>query len=199
MKQIVNIEVHFSVIGFCNCYILSALPETDESPGRKPAIVIDPGIFDESLLTLIEGNRYDVKQVLVTHNHEAHVRGLKTLKKIYDAEIYARASLVEGFRTQVLRGGDELVLSGIPLSVIEIPGHSEDSLVFRVEDALFTGDTIGAGRVGSTKGIAERSLLIGKLNERIFSIPGNPFIFPGHGPLSTLEAERRFNADILLS
>jgi glyoxylase-like metal-dependent hydrolase (beta-lactamase superfamily II) len=139
MKQIVNIEVHFSVIGFCNCYILSALPETDESPGRKPAIVIDPGIFDESLLTLIEGNRYDVKQVLVTHNHEAHVRGLKTLKKIYDAEIYARASLVEGFRTQVLRGGDELVLSGIPLSVIEIPGHSEDSLIFRVEDALFTG------------------------------------------------------------
>lgn len=198
-----NVEVHFSVMGFSNCFLVAA-----ESPQRgkatesekrdtKEALLIDPGIFDESLLMLIEGNHYEIKHVLLTHNHQSHVHGLKTLKKIYAASIYARSPVAEGFRTNVLKDGDTITLSNVGITVIEVPGHSEDSLVFKVENILFTGDAIGAGRIGNTHDSTMRSLLIDTLEEKILSIPGNLFIFPGHGPLSTLDAERNFNADLL--
>jgi len=61
---------------------------------------------------------------------------------------------------------------------------------------LFTGDVLTAGLVGSTASAYGAATQMNNLRSRLLSLPGDYIVLPGHGPPSTLEAERRFNADI---
>jgi glyoxylase-like metal-dependent hydrolase (beta-lactamase superfamily II) len=68
--------------------------------------------------------------------------------------------------------------------------------VYLIDTMLFTGDVLTAGLVGSTASAYGAATQMNKLRSRLLSLPGDYLVFPGHGPPSTLEAERRFNADI---
>jgi glyoxylase-like metal-dependent hydrolase (beta-lactamase superfamily II) len=61
---------------------------------------------------------------------------------------------------------------------------------------LFTGDVLTAGHVGSTASAYGATTQMNKLRSRLLSLPGDYIVLPGHGPPSTLEAERRFNVGI---
>lgn len=162
----------------------------------REAIIIDPGNMDRGLLSLIEENDYSLLGVLITHDHPHHVRGLNTIMKIYDTAIYAINPVVSGHRTTLVRDGDVLDIGSFKTEVFLIPGHSPDSAVFKIDRFLFTGDTISAGFMGSTASSFSATTQVNSLRKKIFSLPGNYFIFPGHGPPSSLEAERRYNLDI---
>ncbi len=183
---------HFAVVGFANTYLIGP-PEGGE------AILVDPGIMDTKLLSLIEGNKYYVKSILVTHNHESHIKGIRTLKKIYDADIYCFSPYVLEFPTIPLKGGDHFTCaSGISVEVIEVPGHSADSLVYHIGGMIFTGDVLAAGRVGNTKNSFNRAILLHEIREKLFTLPASTLVLPGHGPPSTLKAEKMFNPDLKL-
>ena len=128
---------HFSVIGFSNSYIIGH----DEG---GDAILIDPGIFDARILELIEKNGLYIKYILVTHNHHAHVNGIRTILKIYDAEIYSYRSRIMDTSSHEVREEEKLLLNDFEINVIETPGHSADSISFLLGDYLFTGDTLSA-------------------------------------------------------
>ena len=78
------------------------------------------------------------------------------------------------------------------MECIEVPGHSSDSLVYRIGDKFFTGDVLKAGGIGGTPNRYAQALLIHAIETRLLVYPEGK-VFPGHGPPSTLEAERRFN------
>ena len=195
---------------FNNCYILGeeglkqAYPVKQaylDKPVLKPqesypAIIIDPGSMEKAALDKIENNNLDLKAVLVTHSHPSHVRGLRTLKRIYDAEIYAVDQTVMEHKTNMVKDGDKIDIAGFRVEVISIPGHSSDSVVYRIGHLLFTGDVLTAGLVGSTASAYGAATQMNKLRSRLLSLPGDFIVLPGHGPPSTLEAERRFNWDI---
>jgi len=181
--------------GFSNCYILGA-DETDKAE-TNAAIIVDPGSMETVTLETIENNNLDVKAVLVTHDHQSHVRGLRTLKRIYDAEVFAVNQSVMDHKTIVVKDGDIFNVAGFTAEVISIPGHSSDSVVYRIRGMLFTGDVLTAGLVGSTASAYGAATQMNKLRSRLLSLPGDYIVLPGHGPPSTLEAERRFNTDIL--
>jgi glyoxylase-like metal-dependent hydrolase (beta-lactamase superfamily II) len=181
--------------GFSNCYILGA-DETDKAE-TNAAIIVDPGSMEAVTLETIENNNLDVKAVLVTHDHQSHVRGLRTLKRIYDAEVFAVNQSVMDHKTIVVKDGDIFNVAGFTAEVISIPGHSSDSVVYRIRGMLFTGDVLTAGLVGSTASAYGAATQMNKLRSRLLSLPGDYIVLPGHGPPSTLEAERRFNTDIL--
>ena len=82
------------------------------------------------------------------------------------------------------------------MEVFFVPGHSSDSVAYRVENLLFTGDALSAGMVGSTASSYGRSILADSLNRKIFTLPGETIVLPGHGPPTTVEAERRFNVGL---
>ncbi len=177
---------HYVIAGFSNMY-LCADEETNE------AALVDPGYFDVELLKLIEANRLTVTTVLVTHAHESHVAGIKTLLRVYDAKIYAFRDKILGFAAVPVRDGDVIRLGKLSVNAIETPGHSRDSLVYLVDRMLFTGDTITAGLTGTAAHDQAHHLLLSSIRKKILTLPDDTFIFAGHGPPSRVGLERAHN------
>jgi hydroxyacylglutathione hydrolase len=184
-----KIYQHYSLYGFSNVYLVG----NDET---KEAMVIDPAEMNAALLGHIEKNGYALKSVFVTHSHAHHVRGLKTLLKIYDAEIYAANASVAGFPCTPMRDGESVSTCGFTVDAFSVPGHSPDSLVFRIGGILFTGDALHAGLIGKTLSSYNAVTLADRLKSKILDQADEFIILPGHGPPSTVGTERRFNVGL---
>jgi glyoxylase-like metal-dependent hydrolase (beta-lactamase superfamily II) len=185
----VRLLSHFPAIGVSNTYVLSLAR-------GGPAILVDPGHFDVNLLNLIEENNLYISAVLVTHDHQNHVDGLKTLLKVYNAEIIAGNSHVRGFGTRTVHEGTVLEVAGMPAEVLNVEGHSADSRVYKIGPYMFTGDVLSAGRVGSTPNNYSRELLITSIRRKIMVLDGDLLILPGHGPPTTVSVEQKWNPDL---
>jgi glyoxylase-like metal-dependent hydrolase (beta-lactamase superfamily II) len=154
--------------------------------------------MDQAIVNFIEHNEYRLRGVLITHDHLSHIRGLQTLKRIYDTDIYAVNQLVLDYKTILVRDRDILQIGSFRFEVISVPGHSPDSVVFKIDNLLFTGDALSAGLVGRTASSYGGAIQVTALQSKILALPGDFTVLPGHGPPSSLEAERRFNAGIQL-
>ncbi|MGD1820750.1 MAG: MBL fold metallo-hydrolase [Pleomorphochaeta sp.] len=184
-----RIYQHFSVVGFCNTYVVG------EKQGGE-AILIDPGHVDNELISIIEQNNYIISTILLTHRHESHTRGVGTLLKLYKPTIYAYTSKVYDFKVIEIAGNSKINCGGIEVETIHLPGHSVDSLVYKIGHALFTGDTLMATRIGSTPGYIERSILIKIIREKLLNFDENLIVFPGHGAPTKIKNEILFNPDL---
>ena len=179
----------FSRVGFSNTYLVG--PD-----GGGDAVLIDPGVFDAPLLQAIEGNRLYVRSILVTHTHNAHINGIRSLLKVYEATIYANQPSVLDFPARHIAEGDLLSLGGFEVRVIETPGHSIDSLSFLVGHMLFTGDALSAGDIGKTRDGYARGLLLETVRRKLLPLGDETLIFPGHGPPSKVGIEKLYNPSL---
>jgi glyoxylase-like metal-dependent hydrolase (beta-lactamase superfamily II) len=186
--------IHYCSYGFSNCYVLGAESTLESS---SDAIIVDPGSMDKQVLEYIENNNLNLRAVLITHDHLGHVHGLRTLLRIYKVEIFAINHIVLDNKTTPVKDGGKMVLGPFAVEVISIPGHSADSAVYRIGNLLFTGDVLTSGLVGSTVSSYGAATQVSKLRSRLLSLPGDYTVLPGHGPPSTLEAERRYNVGII--
>ena len=201
---------HYYQGGFSNCYILgtgmsaesednaqnNSQTNAQNSADQDEAIIIDPAIMDPTLLKIIEGNNFTLRGIFITHDHPHHVNGIRAILRIYDTEIYAINPIVAGYKSIHVHD-EEIVQAGpFKVEVFSIPGHSSDSAVFKVDRHLFTGDAMSAGLLGSTSSSYAATNQNSALRRKILSLPGDYTVLPGHGPPSTLEAERRFNLDL---
>jgi len=192
---------HYCPSNFSNTYLLGTDFSSDESPQQKEtspreAIIVDPGLMDASLLNMIEENNYSLKGVLVTHDHHHHVQGLRAVLRIYETEVFAISPVVGEHHTTLVKDGQLFNIGTFKVEAFSIPGHSADSAVFRVDRFLFTGDAISACRLGSTASSYSAATQTSAIIRKILSLPGDYTILPGHGPPSSLEAERRFNLEL---
>jgi hydroxyacylglutathione hydrolase len=176
----------FSSVGFSNSYLIG--PE-----GDGPAVLIDPGVFDTNLLQAVEGNGLSVRWILVTHAHKAHINGIRALLKVYDAEIYSNQPSGLDFPAHHIQDGDVLEGTPVPITVLETPGHSIDSLCFLTGGIVFTGDTLSAGGIGRTRDGYARGLLLSSIRKRLLSLADEVLVFPGHGPPTRIGVERSYN------
>jgi glyoxylase-like metal-dependent hydrolase (beta-lactamase superfamily II) len=183
---------HYCTFGFSNSYILGS----DDGTEIKEALIIDPGNMDETTLGYIEDNEYNLRGVLITHDHLNHVHGLKTLMRIYNTEIYGINPVIREHRTVLVRDGDIFSIGSFRVEVISVPGHSADSAVFKIGHLLFSGDVLSAGLVGRTASAYGLANQMTALRSKILSLPGNYTVLPGHGPPTSLDAERLFNAGV---
>lgn len=179
--------VHFCSQSFNNCYVLGL-------DGK--ALIIDPGNMEGGIIKSIEDNSYTLSGVLITHSHMNHVHGLKTLARIYQTDIYCINPLIQDIRTIPVRGNETLSIGPFTIEVISAPGHSADSAIYKVDRMLFTGDSFSAGLVGQTASIYAAGSQMASLRGKILSLPGDYVVFPGHGPPTSLDAERHFNAGL---
>lgn len=185
-----------------NCYLL-----WDDTAGNAAAIV-DPGGNAEQILAKIKQNNLDVKLILLTHGHFDHVMGVQDLLAAYpglpvyitEAD-YPEArdggqfgySMGEVASVRFYDEGDTVELGNLKIDVLRTPGHTPGSVTLRVEDVLFTGDTLFRGSCGRTDfpggsfGDMQRSL------KRLADLPGNYRVYPGHEGSTTLDYERRYN------
>lgn len=177
---------HYCVQSFSNTYLVG---EEDGSD----ALLVDPGSMDVNLLNLIEKSDYYVRAILLTHNHRNHVHGVRTLMKIYNADIYSSSTEIEGYRCKVVKDGDHISFNGKDIEVLSVPGHSSDSVAYKIDHLIFTGDAISAGFVGETVSAYGKKQLVSSIRQKIMSQCDECVLLPGHGPPSTVRAERLFN------
>ncbi len=176
----------FSSVGFSNTYLIGPDAGGD-------AILIDPGIFDAALLQTVEGNKLFVRWILVTHAHNAHVNGIRSLLKVYEASIYANQPSVLDFPARHVEEGNVLAFGDMRVRVIETPGHSIDSVSYLIDHMLFTGDLLSAGTIGTTRDGYARGLLLTTVRRKLLPLGDEVLVFPGHGPPSKIGIEKLYN------
>jgi glyoxylase-like metal-dependent hydrolase (beta-lactamase superfamily II) len=181
-----TIYFHYSLYGCANVYVIG-----NDSTGE--AIIVDPASFTVSLLAFIEKKGFIIRNVLITHNHQHHVNGLRTLLKIYDAKVHAANIMLEVPNIQIVHDGDVFQACGIDIEAITVPGHSADSIAYRIGKTIFTGDCLHAGLIGKTMSQYSLRLLKEQLSLKILSLCDDCIILPGHGPPSTVGAEKLYN------
>ncbi len=173
-----------------NCYIAA---------GGGQAVIIDPGAEPRRILKAVDG--MEVAAILVTHGHSDHVGAADEVAARTGAPFMAPAGdsrLLEG-RVKVrpvrfLDDGDQLDFGGFSLAVIATPGHTPGSICFFSPGEIFSGDTLFAGGVGRTDlsgGSAED--LFNSIRERIFTLPEDTVVRPGHGEQTSVGREKRAN------
>ncbi|MGI5059008.1 MBL fold metallo-hydrolase [Treponema pectinovorum] len=184
-----KIYLHMNAESFSNCYIVV-------NEKTKQAIIIDPAKITNQMIKQIEDNSYKPVAVLITHNHPGHTKGLSTLLKIYECEVYAVEQKISGIMTTPIHGDGCITVADLHIEYMSVPGHTPDSLVFKIGNTLFTGDVIGAGTIGETNSNYSKMILKKGINQKILSLNEDISIMPGHGPLTCVAAERSFNIDI---
>jgi glyoxylase-like metal-dependent hydrolase (beta-lactamase superfamily II) len=172
----------FSFTAFSNSYIIGS------RQGGECA-VIDPGHIDQHFINLIEKNAFKLKFILLTHTHSSHTDGVKTLLKIYDAPVYSWAKKLDRLNLVHLKNNENLSFDGIQIKFFHVPGHSFDSVLYLIENMLFTGDSLYAGDIGKTVNDFARENMILSLKRKLIKIEENTIIFPGHGAPSTIKSE----------
>ena len=164
-----------------NCYIL----EDDQT---NLAAVIDPGDEPELIQEALEKEGVEVRYLLLTHGHYDHTTAVPALHRVYPlADIYIHQADANGAGSTLFRLGDH------EIQVLHTPGHSPGSVTLKVEDVLFTGDTLFAGSCGRTDLRGGSYEQIMQSLKRLGELKGDFHVCPGHEATSTLERERRSN------
>lgn len=182
-----------------NCYIL----EDDQT---NLAAVIDPGDEPELIQEALEKEGVEVRYLLLTHGHYDHTTAVPALHRVYpQADIYIHQADANGAGSTLfpLAGevddlklydeGDVIRLGDHEIQVLHTPDHSPGSVTLKVEDVLFTGDTLFAGSCGRTDLRGGSYEQIMQSLKRLGELKGDFHVCPGHEATSTLERERRSN------
>ncbi len=181
-----KIYFHLNLEGFSNCYVIV-------NEKSHEAIIVDPGKITTEIINHIEVGGYKLEGVLISHNHGSHVAGLSTLRKIYKPKIYAADWEVARDETNVLKDDGCVKIAGLNVEYYSLPGHTSDSMLYKIGGVFFTGDSISAGRIGSTNTKFSRHTLIKNITAKILSQTDDIVIMPGHGPPTTVGTERIYN------
>jgi hydroxyacylglutathione hydrolase len=195
-----------------NCYVVA--------PARgAECVIVDPGQdaqqgIDELLV------RYRLKPiaVLLTHGHIDHMwsvapvcgaKGIpayvhpddrdlladpaKGLSLAVGQQLFGGITFTEPDDVRELADGSALSLAGLDFTVRHTPGHTPGSVTFGSENGLFTGDLLFAGSIGRTDlpGGDHQAML--RSLARTLTLPDDTLVLPGHGPQTTIGAERRTN------
>jgi glyoxylase-like metal-dependent hydrolase (beta-lactamase superfamily II) len=184
-----KIYFHLDLDSFSNCYLIT----NDET---REAVIIDPCKITGDLLSQIERGPYTLAAVFVTHNHAKHLNGLATIRKIYSPRVYAADYEVAGASTIILKDSGIIHEAGIDIHFISVPGHSFDSICYKISQVVFTGDVITAGLVGNTDSNYAKRTLVSHIKSRLFIDEDFYVIMPGHGPPTSIGAEKQLNIGV---
>ena len=187
-----------------NCYIF-----WDDN--SKECAVVDPGDNGEQVAAVIKGLKLEPVAILLTHSHFDHVLGIPGLRAEWPGlPVYCHPLDIPEDVSENMFGmtmptiaafgsitpytqGDKVTVGPLTVEVITTPGHTRGSVVLKVGEVLFSGDTLFRGSMGRTDlpGGSYTQLMssLGKLAR----LEGDYKVYPGHEGFTTLENERKTN------
>jgi glyoxylase-like metal-dependent hydrolase (beta-lactamase superfamily II) len=191
-----------------NCYLLG-----DEE--TKEAVVIDPGGDEDEILEALQYHGLKLKLIIDTHGHFDHVDANQPLKEATGAQIAihsldahmlsqpsAEAMFFTGNRLRLseadilLKENDVLTFGQFRLKVLHTPGHTPGHITLLMENQplLYVGDLLFQGSIGRTDFPGGSfDALISSVKTKIFPLGDHYTVYPGHGPVTTVGQERKYN------
>ncbi len=167
-----------------NAYVLISRATSD-------SILVDAPDEPAALLKALEGSH--PRYIVITHNHPDHTGALEELKSVLNIPVAVHPFDAAGLPVKadiMLNNTDYVNFGDVRAEVIHTPGHTAGSICLKIGDVLLSGDTIFPGGPGHTDTPYEFKAIISSLVSRIFVLPGNTQVFPGHGDGTVLSIEK---------
>ena len=188
-----------------NCYIVG-------SETTKEGMIIDPADEADEILQSVRELGLKISLIVLTHGHPDHVGALKETKEATGAEIAIHTDDAESLQQpflgslfglvypvppppdRLLKSKDSIDIGDLHFGVLHTPGHTPGGICLLGHGVLFSGDTLfnyGIGRYDLPGG--NYSQLMNSLQTKLMGLPDETIVYPGHGPDTTIGAERREN------
>lgn len=212
-----KIEVFPLLLFGVNCYVVY-------DPVEKKAAIIDPGIVDnreiDTIDSFLKKNDLTVVAVVNTHLHIDHALANGGLSKKYNVPVMAHEDdkflgdrllqqaqefglpfrMNDAGVTHYLKDGDKIKVGSGELEVIHLPGHSPGGIaLYDAKDRfLISGDSLFEGSIGRTDlPGGNLAKLLDSIKKKLYTLPDDTLVYPGHGPSTTIGREKKTNPFIL--
>jgi glyoxylase-like metal-dependent hydrolase (beta-lactamase superfamily II) len=208
-------KIHLQVFTF-NPFQENTYVVWDET---RECIIIDPGCYEkhehEELTSFIEINNLKVTEVLNTHCHIDHVLGNRFVKEYYKVKLthhrkeesthravkayapnYGFVMYEEAMADRYVEEGDKIRFGNTILDIVFVPGHSPGHVAFydRDEKICLGGDVLFYDSIGRTDlPGGDYETLIESIHQKLFTMPDDMVVYPGHGPKTTIGREKKVN------
>ncbi len=190
-----------------NCFI-AGCPET------KEAMIVDPGDEAEQILAALERNDLTAKLIVVTHEHIDHIGAVEAVRQATNAPVAMHALAYDGTAAQsqtalmmlgrpmprmgppevFLDEGHDVQVGKLKFQVLFCPGHTPGHICLYGEGVLFSGDVLfqlSIGRFDLPGGDGPQ--LLRSIRDKLWPLPDDTIVLPGHGPATTIGQEKQFN------
>ncbi|MBO5093796.1 MAG: MBL fold metallo-hydrolase [Lachnospiraceae bacterium] len=204
-----ELKIGRMMMGVCqtNCYFIY-------EEGRSEVIFVDPADKGGYIYDALAERGFTVAGILLTHGHFDHIWGVEELREKSGAKVYAyegerellgdagmNVSAQAGRACTVdadiyVKDGGEITIAGMTCRLIATPGHTGGSCCYYFAESgfLISGDTLFAESVGRTDfPTGSMSEIVRSIKEKLFVLPDETKVYPGHGGATTIAHEKEYN------
>lgn len=182
-----------------NCYMVF-----DDS--TKKGFIIDPGSEQDIIFKMIEKHNIIPEFILITHGHMDHVNAADYVSEKYNIPVYITEEDMKAInekrtifgtinsKVNFIKDNDTVSFENYSIRVILTPGHTKGGASFYIDGVLFTGDTLFHASIGRTDMYGGNyNDIIVSIKNKLFTLPENTIVFPGHGGQTSISFEKSNN------